>query len=268
MIEKSIYEDYTINFSDTYSTDEKSYYFIFNSKRELYLRDDNSIPLLESEKLNKFNFNFKLYVGTYKNYPCFVANADAEDNFHSLHEVYDINKDTYLMGGRAVLINDWYLSHQYCGRCGTKTVMDEKDMMLKCPECGQMHYPRISPAVIMAIEKDNKLLMAKHSYHKEHSYALIAGFVEPGETIEDAVHRELMEEIGIKVKNIKYMRSQSWPFPNSLMIGFTGEYDSGEIKVDGDEILKAKWFSKEEIQMYSSDVSISAWLLQNFIDTH
>lgn len=268
MIEKSIYEDYTINFSDTYSTNEKSYYFIFNSKRELYLTEDKKIPLTQLEELNIFNFTFKLFIGTYKNHPCFVARVDEEDNFFSLHIVYNINKDTYLMATRAVLINDWYQSHQYCGKCGTKTVIDQKDMMLICPKCGQMHYPRISPAVIMAIEKDNKLLMAKHSYHKEHRYALVAGFVEPGETIEDAVHREVMEEIGIKIKNLKYMRSQSWPFPNSLMIGFTAEYDSGEIKVDGDEIVKAKWFSKDEIQMYPSDISISAWLLQNFIDTH
>jgi len=95
---------------------------------------------------------------------------------------------------------------------------------------------------------------------------LIAGFVEPGESIEEAVHREVSEEVGVKIKNLKYKRSQSWPFPNSLMLAFTAEYDSGEIKVDGDEILKAKWFKKEEIIRYESDVSISDWLIQDFID--
>ena len=144
--------------------------------------------------------------------------------------------------------------------------VDEKDMMLKCPKCGQMHYPRIAPAIIVAIRNEDKLLMAKHSYHETIRYALIAGFVEPGETIEEAVHREVMEEVGIKIKNLKYLRSQSWPFPNSLMLGFTAEYDSGDIKVDGDEILKAKWFSKNEIIRYDSDISISDWLIQQFID--
>ena len=139
--------------------------------------------------------------------------------------------------------------------------------MLKCPVCGQVHYPRIAPAIIVAIRKDDELLMAKHSYHDNIRYALIAGFVEPGESIEEAVHREVSEEVGIKIKNLKYMKSQSWPFPNSLMLGFTAEYESGDIKVDGDEILKAKWFKKEDIIRYASDISISDWLIQNFIDT-
>ena len=140
--------------------------------------------------------------------------------------------------------------------------------MLKCPSCGQNHYPRIAPAIIVAIRKDDKLLMAKHSYHDTIKFALIAGFVEPGESIEEAVHREVLEEVGVKIKNLKYMKSQSWPFPNSLMLGFTAEYDSGDIKVDGDEIVKAKWFKKDEIIRYPSDISISDWLVQNFIDTN
>ena len=172
------------------------------------------------------------------------------------------------MATRAVLVRDWYISHQYCGRCATKTLLDEKDMMLKCPECGQVHYPRIAPAIIVAIRNEGKLLMAKHSYHDNIRYALIAGFVEPGETIEEAVHREVLEEVGIKIKNLKYMKSQSWPFPNSLMLAFEAEYASGEIKVDGDEIVKAKWFKKDEIIRYSSDISISDWLIQNFIDNN
>jgi NAD+ diphosphatase len=172
------------------------------------------------------------------------------------------------MSARAVLVRDWYMSHRFCGRCGCRNVVDDKDMMMKCPECGQVHYSRISPAIIVAISNDDKLLMARHSYHKSINYALIAGFVEAGESIEEAVVREVHEEVGINIKNVKYMRSQSWPFPNSLMLGFTADYDSGEIKVDGDEILKAKWFTKDEIEMYDSDISISAWLIENFIRTH
>ena len=169
------------------------------------------------------------------------------------------------MGTKAVLVNDWYISHQFCGRCGTKTKVDEKDMMLKCPECGQVHYPRIAPAIIVAIKKNDKLLMAKHSYHNNIRYALIAGFVEPGESIEEAVHREVLEEVGIKIKNLKYLKSQSWPFPNSLMLAFQAEYKSGDINVDRDEIITAKWFKKDEIVRYESDISISDWLVERFI---
>ena len=260
MIEKSVYEDYEIKFSDTYTSDD-AYYFIFNENRELLLKDKELIT-----DISELNFNFSLYIGKYKDKDCFVVNSDFKQGY-DLIDVYEFNKDLYLMGTKAVLVNDWYISHQYCGRCGAKTQIDEKDMMLKCPECGQMHYPRIAPAIIVAIRKGDELLMAKHSYHEEIRYALIAGFVEPGESIEEAVHREVLEEVGVNIKNLEYKRSQSWPFPNSLMLGFTAEYDSGKIKVDGDEIVKAKWFKKEEIIRYPSDISISDWLVQDFIDS-
>lgn len=108
--------------------------------------------------------------------------------------------------------------------------------------------------------------MARHSYHKNHPYTIIAGFVEPGENLEEAVEREIDEEVGIKVKNITYQKSQSWPFPNSLMIGFTAEYESGELKIDDDELIEAKWLSRDEIKNHPSDISISHWLIDNFIN--
>ena len=263
MIEKSIYENYEIDFSDVIEPAKGDYLFVFNENRELYLDSDMKLP----ESLDMFDVNFCLLIGIYKGKRAFAVNVNGNESFHPLQEVYEFNHDLYHIAGKAVLVNDWYISHRFCGRCGAKTRLDEKDMMLKCPECGQNHYPRIAPAIIVAIRNDDELLMAKHSYHDNIRYALIAGFVEPGEAIEEAVHREVLEEVGIKIKNLKYMKSQSWPFPNSLMLAFTAEYESGDIKVDGDEILKAKWFKKDEIIRYSSDISISDWLIQDFIDS-
>lgn len=262
MIEKSLYENYQIDFSDTLKPTDGDYLFIFNENRQLYLNNDKQLP----ESIDNFNVNFCLFIGTYKNRNAFVVNVDETAEFYDLREVYEISHDMYHIAGKAVLVNDWYISHRFCGRCATPTQLDEKDMMLKCPSCGQVHYPRIAPAIIVAIRKGRELLMAKHSYHDNIRYALIAGFVEPGETIEEAVHREVLEEVGIKIKNLKYKKSQSWPFPNSLMLGFSAEYESGDIKVDGDEILKAKWFKKDEIIRYDSDISISDWLIQEFIN--
>ena len=259
MIEKSLYEDYEIDFSEDITPENDDYIFIFNNNRQLYL---DSL----TDSLDNFDVDFCLYIGKFKNMRIFVAGGESDEACCDLVEVYDVDRDLYLMATRAVLIRDWYISHQYCGRCGSKTLIDEKDMMLKCPECMQVHYPRIAPAIIVAITKGDKLLMAKHSYHKTHRYALIAGFVEPGETIEEAVRREVKEEVGIEIRNLKYLKSQSWPFPNSLMLAFSAEYESGDIKVDGDEILKAKWFLKSEIERYPSDISISDWLIQRFID--
>jgi NAD+ diphosphatase len=260
MIEKSVYEDYEIEFSETYTSND-AYYFAFNENRELYLENKKLIT-----EVNELDINFSLFIGKYKNKDCFVVNANFKEGF-DLREVYEFDHDLYHIAGKAVLVNDWYISHRFCGRCGCETQIDEKDMMLKCPSCGQVHYPRIAPAIIVAIRNADKLLMAKHSYHDNIRYALIAGFVEPGEAIEEAVKREVLEEVGIKIKNLEYKRSQSWPFPNSLMLGFTAEYESGDIKVDGDEILKAKWFKKDEIIRYGSDISISDWLIQDFIDS-
>ena len=263
MIEKSLYENYQIDFSDTLTPKSGDHLFIFNENRELYLDSNNRL----ANSLDDFNINFTLYIGKYNKKRAFVVNVRSDETFYNLREIYEIDHDLYHIAGKAVLVNDWYISHRFCGKCGSENQLDEKDMMLKCPDCGQVHYPRIAPAIIVAIRNEDKLLMAKHSYHDNIRYALIAGFVEPGEAIEEAVHREVLEEVGVKIKNLKYQKSQSWPFPNSLMLAFTAEYESGDIKVDGDEILNAKWFKKDEIVRYGTDISISDWLIQQFIDS-
>lgn len=265
MIDKYFYSDYEIDFQENYTSSNDAYYLIFNDKRELYLTEDKKIPLVDSSFLENFTVNFNLFIGRYKNKECIVVNVVDKD-FYPLNEVYEIDKDTYQIATRAVLIGDWYKNNQYCGRCGTKTVVKEDSMSLLCPKCRISFHGKIQPAVIIAIHKDNKLLMARHSYNTKVRYALIAGFVEMGESIEEAVQREVKEEVGINVKNIQYMGSQPWPFPNSLMCAYKAEYDSGKIEVDGDEILKAKWFSKDEIEEVESDISIYSLLIQDFID--
>ncbi len=265
MYNKSIYENYTLDFKENYNTDDEAYYLIVNKERQILLTEDKTIPLVTKSYLNKFKVNFKFYIGIYKNRPCHVVNVDGHGNFYQLHEIYSINPETYQIAGRAVLVNDWYINHQYCGRCGTKTQLQQKHMNLKCPNCGKSHHATIEPAVIIGIYEDDKLLMARHSYDTKVEYALIAGFVEPGESIEDAVHREIKEEVGIKVKNLEYLGSQSWPFPNSLMCAYKAEYDSGKIKVDHDEILKARWFTKDEIEYPESDISIYTLIIDDFL---
>lgn len=263
MIEKYLYNDYVIDFKEDYTTKEESYYLIFNQDRQLYL-EENSIPLDYEDFLSTFKVNFKLYIGKYKNHPCFAVNIDEGECFYSLQQVYEKDCDIYQIATRALLINDWYDQNRYCGRCGTKTKVKKGSMSLKCPECGLSFHGRIQPAVIIAIHNDNKLLMARHGYNTKVRYALIAGFVEMGESIEEAVRRETKEEVGINIKNIKYMGSQPWPFPNSLMCAYKAEYDSGEIYVDGKEVIEARWFSKDEIGEVESDISIYSLLVDDF----
>lgn len=287
----SIYDNYKID-SEIKNTDEK-YYFIFK-ERELLLIN-NQVPLIKDFKeinLEETDIKNCIYIGEYYSKDCFAVELcedfDKENYIESvkdsafleLYFVFDIDEETYLISGRAIQIIDWENNHQYCGRCGAKTFTSDVENAKVCPNCGFTSFTRICPAIITSIiKKDyddldpegkpiNKVLMAKHSYHNTHRYTLIAGFLEAGESIEEAVKREVKEEVGIEVDDIEYFGSQSWPFPNSLMIGCICKYKSGEIKVDENEILKAKWFKKDEIIRYDSDISISDWLIQNFIDTH
>jgi NAD+ diphosphatase len=127
-------------------------------------------------------------------------------------------------------------------------------------------YPRISPAIIVAVTRDDEILLAHNNNFKQNRYSVIAGFVEPGETFEDCVKREVMEEVNVKVKNIKYFSSQPWPFPDSLMIAFTAEYDEGEIRPDGIEIGDAGWYKRDNLPEVPTNTSVAGRLIQWFLN--
>ncbi len=163
-----------------------------------------------------------------------------------------------------IQVLDWDTKTQFCGKCGSNTENSRVDLLKVCTNCEAEYYPRISPAVIVSVIKQDKILLALHSRWSER-YTVLAGFVSPGETLEECVRREIMEEANIKVKNIKYFGSQPWPFPDSLMIGFTAEYESGTLIPDKNEIEELKWFSRDEIQEWPYKFSISWTLIKNFI---
>jgi NAD+ diphosphatase len=166
----------------------------------------------------------------------------------------------------AVLVVEWDANHKYCGRCGTETAVAKDEWCRKCPSCDQPAYPRISPAVIVAILRDGKILLAHNKRFNAPIYSLIAGFVEPGEFLEDAVRREVLEETAIEVTNIRYFGSQSWPFPNSLMIGFVAEYVSGSIVVN-DELSDASWYGPDSMPEIPGHGSISRRIIDWYLDT-
>lgn len=170
-------------------------------------------------------------------------------------------------GITATQIYRWKESRQFCGRCGHHTVDSETERALVCPNCGQIEYPKISPAIIVAITNGNKLLMSRYRVNSNpyRGYALIAGFVEIGETFEDTVRREVMEEVGLKVKNIRYYKSQPWAFSDSEMIGFFAELDGDDrIVLQEDELSEAGWFTREDIPDETMMNSIGAELKMVF----
>ena len=170
--------------------------------------------------------------------------------------------DLLAVAARAFQVADWDRSHRYCGRCGTPTREREGERAKLCPACGHVAYPRISPAMMVLVTRGTEVLLARARRFPKPMYSALAGFVEPGETIEDCIHREVREEVGIEVTGLDYFASQSWAFPHSLMIAYTARYASGELAPDGDEIADARWFPSDGLPPeLPSTVSIARRLI-------
>lgn len=270
MSRESIYKHYQPANTPENISKDPAYWFIFKNHDLLVNVTKNHTQIPFGNSLEELNISpiRTQYLGKLREHPCYSAEFVLETStpegmiFRDLRSLYnDLDEDIFLLAGRAVQIVNWDSSHQFCGKCGSPTQTKEDEMAKICPECGFTSHTRLSPAVITAIIKDGKLLMALHNRSSGNMYGLVAGFVEAGETLEEAVQREIMEEVGLKVKNIKYFGSQPWPYPNSLMIAFTAKYESGQISVDGDEITDAKWFSEDELPQTLSKISIASELI-------
>lgn len=162
-------------------------------------------------------------------------------------------------------LDRWYGTRKFCGRCGSRMVHDEKERMMRCPECGLMEFPKICPAVIIGVTHGDKILMSKYAGREFKKYALIAGFAEVGETIEETVRREVMEEVGLKVKNITYYKSQPWSFSDTLLMGFFCELDGEEdITLDEEELAMAEWFTREEMPIKWEGISLTNEMMMVF----
>ena len=159
----------------------------------------------------------------------------------------------------------WYQSRRYCGRCGEPMIQAEKERMMRCPQCGLMEFPKICPAVIIGLTHGNKILMSKYAGREFKKYALLAGFNEIGESIEETVRREVMEEVGLKVKNIRYYKSQPWSFTDTLLLGFFCELDGDDtITLDQDELALAEWFEREKMPVKEEYLSLTNEMMMAF----
>jgi len=213
------------------------------------------------------------YLGLLGGHDCFAVEvprgtgAPTGMRFEDLRQIHALMGEMFFsLSGRALQIVDWDRTHQFCGRCGSSTKVHATERAKECPQCGLLHFPRLAPAIIVLIQRGREVLLARARRFETPMYSTIAGFVEPGEALEEAVLREVNEETGIIVKDIRYFGSQPWPFPHSLMIGFTAHYASGEIALGDGENIDVRWFTLDSLPQIPGKLSIARKLIDSFVE--
>jgi NAD+ diphosphatase len=176
-----------------------------------------------------------------------------------------LDDSLYGLAGRAIQILDWDRTHQFCGACGEPTVARLDERARECSKCGHVGYPRIAPAVMALVRRQRELLLARSPHFPKGMYSALAGFVEPGESLEETLVREVREEVGIEIANVSYFSSQPWPFPHSLMVAFTADYAGGELRPDRSEIEDAGWFTPPDLPVLPGKISIARRLIDAVI---
>lgn len=227
---------------------------------------DNELPYGDAQSLVLIN-QPAILLGIYRGEPLYLLlNTSTKTNdYISLRSQLSRDQQEFQLLTKGVTLHHFWRTHQHCGVCGhTTALLSDTEIVIECPTCHYRVYPTLAPCIIVAVRKDNRLLLAKHIRHKdEKMYTVLAGFVEPGETLEQCVQREVFEETGIHVTNIQYVMSQPWAFPNQLMIGFITEYESGEISIQDNELIAADWFDcTQELPLLPIKGTLSRQLIE------
>jgi NAD+ diphosphatase len=251
-----------------------AWWFAFRERKLLFHPETSSarLPRLFDFSEMKLPVKGQHYLGRLNGHPCYAVDLPEETippegtAFEDLRKLYArLDEDLFWLAARAVQIVEWDRTHQFCGRCGIPLKLRESERAKECPQCGLLHFPRLTPAVIVLVQRGHELLLARSPHFTPGVYSVLAGFVEPGETLEEAVEREIFEEVGIQVKDIRYFASQPWPFPHSLMIGFTATYAGGEIRINQKEIEDAAWFTEDNLPKQPGKISIARHLIEWFL---
>ena len=213
------------------------------------------------------------YLGRYRGTDCiaFDVAGDSADidgwQWRGLRSLFlQLPEAELALAGRSFQISEWDRSHRFCGRCGAATRDKAGERAKECTACGHVAYPRISPAMMVLVTRGHDLLLARANRFPGAMYSALAGFVEAGESIEDCIHREVREEVGIEVRNLCHFTSQAWPFPHSLMIAYTAEYAAGDMRPCDAEIADAQWFSLDALPQLPSPISVSRKLIDATIE--
>ncbi len=226
------------------------------------------LPLLENHNGLWPEALRTLHLGVLGEHSCWAAEvppdaaAPAGMSWEGLRTLFNVLEDAHFaLAGRAIQLVDWDRSHRYCGRCGTPTEAKPEERVRVCPACRLSAYPRVAPAVMALVRRGDEILLGRSPHFPSGMYSALAGFVEPGETLEQCVRREVLEEVGVDVTNLQYFASQPWPFPHSMMIAFVCDWVSGDIRPQAGEIEDAKWFKVLQLPKLPSKISIARRLI-------
>lgn len=217
--------------------------------------------------------DFSMLFGYYNSVPCFLGIIDPSQKTPSMSAVTlrslfgVVDDDYFALAGKALQILHHRREHIYCSKCATPMEDRSEELARVCPSCGFICFPRVSPAVIMSVVKDDHILLGRSPHFTKDMYSTLAGFVEAGETLEEAVAREVLEETNIVVEKVNYVASQPWPFPHSVMIGYSAQYKEGKIKIDRKELEDAGWYHYKDLPKLPSRITIARLLIDNFIAT-
>ena len=246
-------------------------------KDQEFLTSKNSQFLIFEEedlKWSEMNLANKQFLGFLNNKPCYLSELTSESKIDDgtmltpLRNLLGRIPDSlFTVCSRSIQLSEWYKNNQFCGACGSKMQRHNSERAMFCTCNNLLIYPKISPCIIVLVTKGEELLLAHNKNFPGAFYSTLAGFIEAGESAESAIHREIYEEVKIKVKNIQYYGSQSWPFPSQLMLGYHAEYLEGDITPDGEEIDSADWFNYKKLpQVPTGNISISGQLIESYIE--
>lgn len=241
---------------------------------QLLVNNDESRGLPLGFDINEFGISSKRkhYLGTYQNRHYFAIEATHNQpqddySFLPLRECYrHLSEANFALACRAKQIIGWDKHNQFCSYCSSKLVFKDNERAKICLKCKMLNYPQLTPAIIVLIHNQDQILLARSKKFSGNMYSVLAGFIEPGESAEETLIREVQEEAGVTVKNIRYFGSQAWPFPNSFMIGFVAEYHSGNIRIDTNELIDAQWFHIDELPNLPLKGSIARHLIDHYVD--
>jgi NAD+ diphosphatase len=244
-------------------------YFVCHGNTILQMFDESgSWRPLRANELDVAGEQETHYMGSLGNVACYaldVKDAGGREFANLRANLGRIDSTLFNIAGRALQICDWYRTHRFCGQCGAATDSHTSDRAAVCGNCELRFYPRLSPSIIVLVHREDEVLLGRNHLFPEGLYSTLAGFVEPGESIEETVRREVKEEVGVSVGSLSYRGSQPWPFPNSLMLGFHAEYDAGDIVLQEDEIADAQWFRCDELPPIPGKFAISRWLIDEYL---